>query len=297
MTMDNFRYLVEIANRGSINKTAEALYVTQPYLSQLINKIEKEVGFQIFIRSKTATVPTKEGQIFIDSANRILKEYETILKIPSLLADGEKISCAAIYSKSLMQFFFEFQKQHPLDSQTDTYIESSMDDIFDLIIRGLCNMGLIAFPQENLETYETFMRQNNLCMKVLGTNIPIIALYSASNPLSGKKSLTVDEIKQYPFVYYTNWKNSDLLKLLGLNGHNNILVVSDRGSYFDAIETGGYISASIGINPKAFLSGRLRCSEISGYEKKLFLGCIYSCHRGLKKRELKFANYLKKRLV
>lgn len=296
MTMDHFRYLIEVGNRCSINKAAEALYVSQPYLSNLINKIEKEVGYAIFIRTKTATFPTKEGQIFLDFASRILKEYETILNIPSLLAGGEKISCAAIYSKSLMQLFFEFQKQHPLANHEDTFFESSMDDIFNLIIRGLSNMGLIAFPKEDFKKYETFLHQNHLCLKVLCARISVVAVFAASSPLSGKKKLSIDQLKEYPFVYYTNWKNSDLLKLLGLNEQSNILVVSDRGSYLDAIETGGYVSASIGINRNVFRGKPLCSSKISGYEDRLFLGCVYSCRRGLNKRETEFSDFLKRQL-
>ena len=42
MTLQQLRYAVEVANRGSMNEAAKKLYVSQPSLSSAIRELERE---------------------------------------------------------------------------------------------------------------------------------------------------------------------------------------------------------------------------------------------------------------
>ena len=42
MNLQHLRYAVEIANFGSISRAAQALYVSQPYLSKIIRELEEQ---------------------------------------------------------------------------------------------------------------------------------------------------------------------------------------------------------------------------------------------------------------
>ena len=54
MTIQQLKYAVAIAERGSLNKAAEILYVAQPSLTNAIKELEKEIGIVIFSRSSKA---------------------------------------------------------------------------------------------------------------------------------------------------------------------------------------------------------------------------------------------------
>ena len=50
----NFRqleYVVEVNRCGSINRAAQALFISQPALSSAIRELESELGFPVFVRS------------------------------------------------------------------------------------------------------------------------------------------------------------------------------------------------------------------------------------------------------
>ncbi|SDZ80627.1 DNA-binding transcriptional regulator, LysR family [Oribacterium sp. KHPX15] len=66
-------YIIKIADEGSITKAAEKLFITQSALSQQLQKLEKEVGTPLFVRSKAAWAPTPEGQIYLDNAREMLR--------------------------------------------------------------------------------------------------------------------------------------------------------------------------------------------------------------------------------
>ena len=73
----NFRqleYVVEVNRCGSINRAAQALFISQPALSSAIRELESELGFPVFVRSSKGIVCTAEGKRFLASAQQILRQ-------------------------------------------------------------------------------------------------------------------------------------------------------------------------------------------------------------------------------
>ena len=59
--MNKYEIILKAYETGNITKTAESLNYTQSAVSQAINNYEKELGFAIFIRSKSGVSPTADG--------------------------------------------------------------------------------------------------------------------------------------------------------------------------------------------------------------------------------------------
>ena len=51
MEFNKLKYMLKIADLGNFTRAADELYMTQPALSHLISKIEREEGVKIFDRS------------------------------------------------------------------------------------------------------------------------------------------------------------------------------------------------------------------------------------------------------
>lgn len=66
----NFKYVLEIYREKNITRAAKKLYVSQPALSQALNRIEKLYGIKIFDKDYNVT---KSGEIFIKYAEKINK--------------------------------------------------------------------------------------------------------------------------------------------------------------------------------------------------------------------------------
>ena len=61
MTIQFLRYIVSVAEiGGSITETAKQLHISQPSLSAALKEAEKEVGFEIFTRSRSGIALTEE---------------------------------------------------------------------------------------------------------------------------------------------------------------------------------------------------------------------------------------------
>lgn len=51
MNISHIHYAVEVAHYGSFNKAAANLFVSQPSLSRAIKELERELGFNLFLRT------------------------------------------------------------------------------------------------------------------------------------------------------------------------------------------------------------------------------------------------------
>ncbi len=77
MEMHQLRYVVSVARTGNFSRAAEQCHVSQPSLSQQIQKLEEELGERLFDRLKRHVKLTAVGENFVPRAARILEEVES----------------------------------------------------------------------------------------------------------------------------------------------------------------------------------------------------------------------------
>ena len=80
MTLQQLRYLVEVAQRGfNVSEAAEALFTSQPGGSKQIKQLENDLGVVIFERvGKRLTGVTEAGGQVLAHARRILAEADNL---------------------------------------------------------------------------------------------------------------------------------------------------------------------------------------------------------------------------
>ena len=68
MTLQQSKYVIEVADRGSMSEAAKKLFVSQPSLSNSIKELENEIHINIFIRSNKGITISEEGREFFVQA-------------------------------------------------------------------------------------------------------------------------------------------------------------------------------------------------------------------------------------
>ena len=76
MHPQSHRYLSAILAAGSISKAAQALGISQPSLSQFVQRIEKDLGAEVFDRSTRPLALTESGRIFFEAEKRVAEIRE-----------------------------------------------------------------------------------------------------------------------------------------------------------------------------------------------------------------------------
>lgn len=74
MELQQLRYVIAVAKTGNFSRAAELCHVSQPSLSQQIQKLEAELEIRLFDRMKKRSVLTPQGEAFLPRALKILDE-------------------------------------------------------------------------------------------------------------------------------------------------------------------------------------------------------------------------------
>lgn len=72
MDTRQMEYIIQISEERSITKAAEKLFITQSALNQQLQKLEKELGISLFIRTRSDWQLTPAGEIYVNTARQIL---------------------------------------------------------------------------------------------------------------------------------------------------------------------------------------------------------------------------------
>jgi LysR family hydrogen peroxide-inducible transcriptional activator len=86
MTLTELKYVVALAQELHFGRAAQKSFVTQPTLSLAIQKLEDELGLQLFERNKNEVIVTEKGLEVVEQARKVLDE---VGKIP-VIAKGAR---------------------------------------------------------------------------------------------------------------------------------------------------------------------------------------------------------------
>ncbi len=83
MYIEQIKYFFAIAQAGSISKASKNLFISQQGMSDALLRLEKELGFPLFVRQKKNLYLTKNGEKFLTYAESFLQNYDNMLKFAS----------------------------------------------------------------------------------------------------------------------------------------------------------------------------------------------------------------------
>jgi len=67
---DYKEYVYAVYTEKSFSKAAQKLFVSQPWLSSTIKKVEQELGLPLFDRSTTPISLTEAGQYYVEGVEK-----------------------------------------------------------------------------------------------------------------------------------------------------------------------------------------------------------------------------------
>lgn len=209
MNIQQLRYVIEISRQGSFNKTSQALFISQPALSNAIKDLETELGYSIFIRDRKGVRPTDEGRQFLVSAKTIIQELENIqqLHVPQSQTQPQilKFSSdrAAFVAKALVEFSQDYLKDKKY--ALHLYEKDSAQVIIDVVTRKV-DVGIIAvLASDNMEWIKDLKKRDIMHHFLFRTKS--YAILRKGHPLLEKPELHLTDFYKYP-VFRTDYDDN-----------------------------------------------------------------------------------------
>jgi DNA-binding transcriptional LysR family regulator len=164
-TFDQLQSFVVLADELHFGRAAERLNMTQPPLSRQIQKLEGELDFALFDRTKRAVSLTAAGRAFQAEAQKILSIADASRSMAKRIAEGAageiKIGITATGIMELLGEILARLDEHAPELTVDIQEMVSQDQI-SAVLRGAIDIGFVREIPESAELESLLVRQEPL---------------------------------------------------------------------------------------------------------------------------------------
>lgn len=99
MTVQQLKYIITVAEIGSITEAARQLFISQPSLSGAIKEVENEAKLTIFNRCRAGVALTPEGLEFVGYARQVVQQMKLL---ESRFVNGQPEKSVSAYPHSII---------------------------------------------------------------------------------------------------------------------------------------------------------------------------------------------------
>ncbi len=207
MTLQTLNYVLTIAEYKSFSQAARSLFLSQSALSTAVKELEAELGVQLFIRTNRGTVLTTEGEDFVKYARDIIDRSELL----ALRYRAHEGTDQAVFSVSAQHLPFAARAFQRLMETRKEYVfsirETSLSNVLYDVSTGKSQIGILAFPGEHLPLLSKSFAAYNLSFTQLA-NLETYVFLRKKHPLAERESLSISDLKEFPFVTYDSETDS-----------------------------------------------------------------------------------------
>ncbi|HZA43736.1 MAG TPA: LysR substrate-binding domain-containing protein [Rubrobacter sp.] len=199
MELRHLRYFVAVAEELNFSRAAGRMYLSQPALSQQIQKLERELGISLFHRTKNHVVLTEAGQVLLEGGRRVL------ILVEQTTREAREVGGAA--GRHLKVGFPEYANHTPVADALQTfrrrypYVELEEHETFtlqetlqqiDRLRKGRLDIGFMLRPEED----ELLEIEHVL-------DIELVAALPKDHVLAGRDEISLKELSDERLILFS----------------------------------------------------------------------------------------------
>lgn len=256
MTLQQLRYVLAIADCGSMNEAAKQLFLSQPSLSESIRELEQEIGLQIFLRSNRGIIITPEGEEFLGYARQVTEQFGLLAAKYIEKQTKEKFSVSMQHYTFAVKAFVETVKKAGIDSYEFAAHETTTYDVMENVKNFKSEIGILYLNDFNEKVMTKMLREKGLEFIELFQCDTYVYLWSG-HPLAGVPVISMEELDDYPCLSFDQGKNNSLYlaeEMKSTYEYKRLIKANDRATLLNFM---------IGLNAYTLCSG-IVCEELNG---------------------------------
>ncbi len=257
MTLNQLKYVIAISKENSLNDAAKKLFISQPSLSAAVHSLEEELGFDIFIRSKSGISLTTKGIEFLGYARSVVEQYDIL--------DARYISKTNVkrsFQVSMQHYtfavnaFVELIKQYGMDEYEFEVHETKTYEVIENVKNQKSEIGVLYMNDYNQNVLTRILTEAGLVFTPL-FECGIYVYMSKNNPLAGKKEIAIEELDEYPCLAFAQGDHNSVYfaeEVLSTYEYKRRIRANDRATLLNLM---------VGINGYTLCSGII-CEDLNG---------------------------------
>lgn len=200
MNIDDLYVFTYVARLGSISDTATALHLSQPAVTQIVRRLETQLGLTLFIRSRQGTTLTTAGESLFREAQLVLEQYKKFQEQAAYMAGhpARHVTIATYPSvvsnqlASWMETMDEHQRLQHVQQYNLTIREGSYDEVHQWALSGSAQLVITAEQQRIQGFHATSLLEDEyvlVCSRAIPAPVGLedLSQYRFVMPLSGCK--------------------------------------------------------------------------------------------------------------
>ena len=259
MTLQQMKYVLAIADEGSMNKAAEKLFVSQPSLTSAVRELEKESGIQIFVRGSRGVSVTAEGADFLMYVRQVCQQYDILRqKYGGSGNVKRKFGVSTQHYSFAVKAFVEMVKRFGTLNFEFAIRETRTMDVLNDVGSFRSEIGIIYQCDYNRKIIERLLREQELEFVPLIDCRAYVYLWK-HHPLAGESSIGIEQLADYPCMVFEQGDGASGFlaeEILTDNDYPRMIRSSDRATQLNLM---------IGLNGYTLCSGII-CEELNGSE-------------------------------
>lgn len=256
MTLQQLRYVIAVADHGSMNEAAKALFISQPSLSGAVKELEKELGFELFLRTSRGIVVTPDGEEFLGYARQVTEQYRLLRNRYIEKESREKFSVSMQHYSFAVKAFVETVKRAGMENYEFAVYEMRTYEIIENVRNFKSELGILYMNDMNRKVLEKILRENQLKFTELFSCDTYVYLRSG-HPLAGREILSMKDLEPYPCLAFDQGKNNSFYlaeEMKSTYDYDRIIKANDRATMLNLMN---------GLDAYTLCSGII-CEELNG---------------------------------
>ena len=260
MTLQQLKYVITVAETGTITEAANQLFISQPSLTNAIHELEKEMNIVIFNRTNKGISLSKEGEGFLGYARQVLEQAAILEDKYKRNGGGKKQFCVSTQHYSFaVNAFVDLIKEYGQEEYDFSLRETQTYEIIEDVARLRSEIGILFLNDFNQAVINKILKSYDLEFHLLFIAKPHVFI-SRSHPLAEKKVITNQELEIYPYLSFEQGEHNSFYfseEIFSEFERKKNIRVRDRATLFNLL---------IGLNGYTVCSGvidkKLNGSEI-----------------------------------
>lgn len=274
MTLQQLKYVITVAETGTITEAANKLYISQPSLTNAIHELEKEMNIVIFNRTNKGISLSREGNDFLGYARQVLEQAAILEDKYKRNHGGKKQFCVSTQHYSFaVNAFVDLVKEYGQDEYDFSLRETQTYEIIEDVVRMKSELGILFMNDFNEKVIGKLLKSHDLEFHLLFTAKPHVFI-SREHPLARQSVITNKELEQYPYLSFEQGEHNSFY--FSESERKKNIRVRDRATLFNLlIGLNGYTVCSGVIDEK--LNGKDIIAVPLADEDNMHIG--YITHR------------------
>lgn len=258
MTLQQLKYVIAIADSGSVNAASKRLYVSQPSLSSAVKDLEEEVGFEVFRRSNRGVIITAQGEEFLNYARQVCAQFALLEERFVSGQSKKKFSVSAQHYTFAVSAFAELVRKVGMEEYEFSMLETRTYECIENVRDYKSELGILYLDDFNREYITKLLEENNLEFHPLQDCSTCVYLWR-EHPLAGRTELSLEDLEPYPCIAFESGKQNSLFlseEVMSTYQYRQLIRVSDRATVLNFMK---------GLNGYTLCSGII-CEQLNGSE-------------------------------